>query len=187
MNPSVLERIARGDQSAVRECIDQYGALVWSLARRLSRTPSDAEDATQEIFLEIWRSAGRFDASRGSDKVFIATIARHRLIDRLRKVSAEPPMDPEEVLDTVVWADPGNASNASETAIEAEQAARALAALRPEQRQVLELGLLHGLSQSEIATRLGMPLGSVKSFMRRGLMKVREALNLDAEGVSVRS
>jgi RNA polymerase sigma factor (sigma-70 family) len=184
MNPSVLERIARGDQSAVRECIDQYGALVWSLSRRLSRTPSDAEDATQEIFLEIWRNAGRFDASLGSDKVFIATIARRRLIDRLRKVSAEPPMDPVEALDTIVWAEPGNAS---ETAIEAEQAARVVAGLRPEQRQVLELGLLHGLSQSEIAARLGMPLGSVKSFMRRGLMKVREALNLDAEGVSARS
>jgi RNA polymerase sigma-70 factor (ECF subfamily) len=89
-------------------------------------------------------------------------------------------MDPIEVLDTIVWADPGTAS---ETSIEAEQAARALAELRPEQRQVLELGLLHGLSQSEIATRLSMPLGTVKSFMRRGLIKVREFMNVDAEGV----
>jgi RNA polymerase sigma-70 factor (ECF subfamily) len=182
MTLSVLQRIAGGDSSAVRECIEQYGALVWSLARRLSRSPSDAEDATQEIFLDIWRSAARFDASQGSDKVFIAMIARRRLIDRLRKVSAEPPMDPVEALDTVVWADPGTSS---ETSVEAEQAARALAELRPEQRQVLELGLLHGLSQSEIATRLQMPLGTVKSFMRRGLIKVREYMNLDAEGVSV--
>ncbi len=180
MSPSVLQRIASGDSAAVRECIDQYGPLVWSIARRLSRTPSDAEDATQEIFLDIWRSAGRFDASQGSDKVFIAMIARRRLIDRLRKTSAEPPMDPVEVLETVAWADPGTAS---ETSIEAEQAARALAELRPEQRQVLELGLLHGLSQSEIATRLSMPLGTVKSFMRRGLIKVREFMNVDAEGV----
>jgi RNA polymerase sigma-70 factor, ECF subfamily len=182
MTLSVLQRIASGDSSAVRECIEQYGALVWSLARRLSRSPSDAEDATQEIFLDVWRSAGRFDASQGSDKVFIAMIARRRLIDRLRKVSAEPPMDPVEALDTVLWADPGTAS---ETSLEAEQATRALAELRPEQRQVLELGLLHGLSQSEIATRLQMPLGTVKSFMRRGLLKVREYMNLDAEGVSV--
>ncbi len=93
MSPSVLQRIASGDPAAVRECIDQYGPLVWSLARRLSRTASDAEDATQEIFLDIWRSAGRFDASQGSDKVFIAMIARRRLIDRLRKKSAEPPME----------------------------------------------------------------------------------------------
>lgn len=184
MIPSVLQRIASGDSAAVRECIDQYGALVWSLARRLSRSPADAEDATQEIFLDIWRSAGRFDASQGSDKVFIAMIARRRLIDRLRKTSAEPPMDPVEVLDFVASSEAGSTS---ETTIEAEQARRALAELRPEQRQVLELGLLHGLSQSEIAARLSMPLGTVKSFMRRGLIKVREYMNIDAEGVSAGS
>ena len=93
MSSSVLQPIASGDPAAVRECLDQYGALVWSLARRLSRTAADAEDATQEIFLDIWRSAGRFDASQGSDRVFIAIIARRRLIDRLRKTTAEPPMD----------------------------------------------------------------------------------------------
>ena len=181
MISSVLQRIAGGDSAAVRECVEQYGALVWSLARRMSRSPSDAEDATQEIFLDIWRSAGRFDAAQGSDKVFIAMIARRRLIDRLRKTSAEPPMDPVEVLDAVAWPDGGTAS---ETSIEAEQATRALAELRPEQRQVLELGLIHGLSQTEIAARLRMPLGTVKSFMRRGLIKVREYMNIDAEGVS---
>ncbi|GAC1303138.1 MAG: sigma-70 family RNA polymerase sigma factor [Steroidobacteraceae bacterium] len=181
LSPSVLQRIATGEPAAVRECIDEYGALVWSIARRLSRTPADAEDATQEIFLDIWRSAGRFDATQGSDKVFIAMIARRRLIDRLRKTSSEPPMDSVDVLESVAWSDPGTAS---ETSLEAEQAARALQELRPEQREVLELGLLHGLSQSEIATRLGMPLGTVKSFMRRGLIKVREFLHVDAHSVS---
>ena len=180
MISSVLQRIAGGDSAAVRECMEQYGALVWSLARRLSRSPSDAEDATQEIFLDIWRSAGRFDATQGSDKVFIAMIARRRLIDRLRKSSAEPPMDPVEALEAVAWADPGNA----QTSLEAEQATRAMAELRPEQRQVMELGLVHGLSQSEIAARLNMPLGTVKSFMRRGLIKVRQYMNIDAEGVA---
>jgi len=184
MSSSVLQRIASGDSAAVRECIEQYGPLVWSLARRLSRSPSDAEDATQEIFLDIWRSAGRFDASQGSDKLFIAMIARRRLIDRLRKTSAEPPMDPVEALESAAWADPGTAS---ETSVEAEQARRALAELRPEQRQVLELGLLHGLSQSEIAAQLGVPLGTVKSDMRRGLIKVREYMNMDAEGVAARA
>jgi RNA polymerase sigma-70 factor, ECF subfamily len=183
MSSSMLQRIASGDSAAVRECIEQYGALIWSIARRLSRTPSDAEDATQEIFLDIWRSASRFDASQGSAKVFIAMIARRRLIDRLRKSSAEPPMDPMETLDTLEWTD---SSTSSEISMEAEQATRALAELRPEQRQVLELGLLHGLSQSEIAIRLQMPLGSVKSFMRRGLIKVREQMNIQAEGVSAR-
>jgi RNA polymerase sigma-70 factor (ECF subfamily) len=180
MSPTVLQRIASGDANAVRECMEEFGPLVWGLARRLSRTPSDAEDATQEIFLDIWRSAGRYDASIGPDRVFIAMIARRRLIDRLRKKSAEPPMDPPEVLESVAWADPGALP---ETSAAAEQAARALAELRPEQRQVLELGLMHGFSQSEISSRLGMPLGTVKSLMRRGLLRVREHMNIDAPGV----
>jgi RNA polymerase sigma-70 factor (ECF subfamily) len=108
-------------------------------------------------------------------------IARRRLIDRLRKSTAEPPMDPVETLESVAWSDPGTAS---EICVEAEQASRALAELRPEQRQVLEMGLLHGMSQSEIADRLGLPLGTVKSFMRRGLIRVREYMNIDAEGVA---
>ncbi len=181
MTSSVLQRIARGDSSAVRECMDQYGALVWSLARRLSRTRADAEDATQEIFVDIWRSAARFDPAQGSDKVFIAMIARRRLIDRLRRKSAEPPMDPEEVLESLAWADPGMSS---EMCTEAERCAQALKELRPEQREVLELGLLHGLSQSEIAAKLHMPLGTVKSFMRRGLMRLRENMQIDAPGFS---
>lgn len=181
MSPSVLQHIAGGDSAAVRDYVQEYGPLVWSMARRLSRTPADAEDATQEIFLDIWRSAARFDASQGSDQVFIAVIARRRLIDRLRKTNAEPPMDPPASLEAVAWADPGTAS---ETSLEAEQAARALAELRPEQRQVLELGLLHGLSQSGIADRLELPSGTVKSFMRSGLIKVREMMNSHAEGVS---
>jgi RNA polymerase sigma-70 factor, ECF subfamily len=183
LSPSVLQRIASGEPAAVRDCIAEYGALVWSLARRLTRTPADAEDATQEIFLDIWRSAGRFDAKQGSDKVFIAMIARRRLIDRLRKTTSEPPMDSVDILESINWSDPGTAS---ETSQEAEQAARAMAELRPEQREVLELGLVHGLSQSEIATRLGIPLGTVKSFMRRGLIRVREYMNIDAESVSAR-
>ena len=136
-----------------------------------------------ELGAQDYSSAGRFDASQGSDKVFIAMITRRRLIDRLRKTSAEPPMDSVDALETVAWADPGTAPEISS---EVEQATRALAELRPEQRQVLELGLMHGLSQSEIAARLGMPLGTVKSFMRRGLIKVREYLNVDAPSVSAR-
>ncbi|MGA2778585.1 MAG: sigma-70 family RNA polymerase sigma factor [Steroidobacteraceae bacterium] len=183
MSPTVLQRIASGDPAAVRACIDQYGALIWSLSRRLSRTPSDAEDATQEIFLDIWKSAGRFDVTQGSEKMFVAMIARRRLIDRLRKTSAEPPMDGDAELETISWSDPGTAS---ETASEAELAARAMRELKPEQREVLELGLLHGLSQSEIASRLGVPLGSVKSLMRRGLIKIREFMQIDAQGVAAR-
>ncbi len=144
MTSSILQRIAGGDPCAVRECIDRYGALVWSLARRLSRTPADAEDATQEIFLQIWRQAARFDDSLGSEKTFIAMIARRRLIDRLRKTSAAPLMDSsDEVFESLAWSEPGTAA---ETGIDIEQALQALAELRPAHRRVLELGILQGLT-----------------------------------------
>ena len=90
---SVLERIAAGDESAVRECMDQYGGLVWTLARRFSESAADAEDASQEIFLEIWKSAARFDPARGSESVFVTTVARRRLIDRLRARKRRPPTE----------------------------------------------------------------------------------------------
>jgi len=99
---TVLRRIAGGDSAAVRECIDRYGALIWSLARRLSRSSPDAEDATQEIFLDLWRNAGRFDESKGSEKLFIAMLARRRLIDRLRKTRIEVPTESSpEILESV--------------------------------------------------------------------------------------
>ena len=175
MNPSLFERIARGDPGAMGQCIDEYGALVWGLARRLSRTRADAEDAVQDIFTDLWRSAGRFDASFGSEKMFVAMIARRRLIDRLRRLKAEPPTVSDESL--LAGVEDGG-GDIAETTAEAEAASRALGQLRPEQRQVLEMSLLQGLSQAEIATALNLPLGTVKTFMRRGLIKVREALNL---------
>lgn len=178
MTQSILQRIASGDTSAVRECLERYGGLVRYLARRLSRTPSDAEDATQDIFLQLWRQANRFDAALGSEKTFIAMIARRRLIDQLRKGAAESVMNSSQDLDvSLAWSEPGNTS---ENSLEVDRAVQALAELRPVQRQVLELGLMHDLSHSEIANRLGLPLGSVKTFMRRGLMRVREYMHIEA-------
>ena len=82
MTDSVLARVAQGDARAVHECIDQFGSLIWSIARRLTRTRADAEDAVQEIFTDVWRSAGRFDPNQGWEKVLGATHARPRLIAR---------------------------------------------------------------------------------------------------------
>ncbi len=178
MTDSVLIQVAQGDQRAVRACIDQFGALVWSIARRLTRTHADAEDAVQEIFTDIWRSAARFDPAQGSEKVFVATIARRRLIDRLRRLSNQGTTTSTDEIDSLTWADPGTHA---ETCAEAQTAARAVMQLRPEQRQVLELGLLQGLSHSEIATALQMPLGTVKTMMRRGLIQVRELMGVGVD------
>jgi RNA polymerase sigma-70 factor (ECF subfamily) len=176
MNESILARVARGDAKAVRECIDEFGGLVWAIARRMARTRADAEDAVQEIFVDVWRSAGRYDPSQGTEKVFVTTIARRRLIDRLRR-SRTHLHDSDEVLEDVRWAQPGNDG---EIAIEAERAAAVVARLRPDQRKVLSMGLLEGMTHSEIARATGMPLGTVKTQMRRGLIQVRQWMRIDA-------
>src|SRR6267154_1679870 len=176
MADSVLIRIARGESAAVNECIDEFGALVWSLARRLSPNRDDAEDAVQEIFMDVWKSAARFDPRQGSEKVFVAMIARRRLIDRLRRHATRPQFAGEEALDALGFAEPGTRG---EIASEAERAAEAVAQLAPDQQQVIELAVLQGLTHSEIASRIGMPLGTVKTQMRRGLIRLRELLGVE--------
>jgi RNA polymerase sigma factor (sigma-70 family) len=176
MSESILERVARGDQKAVRECIDEFGGLVWAIARRMTRSRADAEDAVQEIFIDVWRSAARFDSAQGSEKVFISTIARRRLIDRIRRGRMNAMMDGEEALEDPRFAEHGNHG---EIRAEAERAAAVVARLRPEQRKVLSMGLLEGLTHSEIATATGMPLGTVKTQMRRGLIQVRQWMKIE--------
>jgi len=177
MTESVLERMARGDQQAVRDCIDEFGGLVWAIARRMTRSRADAEDAVQDIFIDVWRSAARFDAAQGSEKVFITTIARRRLIDRIRRSKMATMMDSDEVLEDLRFAEPGTEG---EIRVDAEKAAAVVAQLRPDQRKVLRMGLLEGMTHSEIAKATGMPLGTVKTQMRRGLIQVRQWMGLDA-------
>ncbi|HEX9208301.1 MAG TPA: sigma-70 family RNA polymerase sigma factor [Steroidobacteraceae bacterium] len=179
MSESILVRVARGDQQAVRECIDEFGGLVWAIARRMTRSRADAEDAVQEIFVDVWRSASRYDAAQGSEKVFVTTIARRRLIDRIRRGRMNGLMDGEEALEDLRFAEPGNGG---EVRAEAEQAAKVVARLRPDQRKVLRMGLLEGMTHSEIASATGMPLGTVKTQMRRGLIQVRQWLNIENPG-----
>jgi RNA polymerase sigma-70 factor (ECF subfamily) len=169
---SLLQRVAAGDETAVRECLDRYGALVWSLARRMSPSQQDAEDAAQEIFLELWRKAPRFDPSIASETAFVAMIARRRLIDRRRAAQRRP----EDVGNIAVEPIDEGAERRGEVCAEATFAARAMETLRPEQRQVLVLAACHGLSHEEISSSTGMPLGTVKTHVRRALMHVRDAL-----------
>lgn len=173
----LLPRVANGDPAAVRDCIARYGGLVWSLARRLSPSLTDAEDAVQEIFVDLWRSAARFDAAIASEVAFIAVVARRRLIDRRRRSQRRPETEP---LSEGRGAVAGEEHAQMELCGEAAIAAKALAQLRPEQREVLLLAAYHGLSHEEIAGALGMPLGTVKAHARRGLLRVREILQAAA-------
>ena len=175
---SIFDRIAAGDTTAVRECLDQYGGLVWSLARRFTDSAADAEDATQEIFLEVWKSAARYDPKMGKEATFIATIARRRLIDRLRASSRQP--ETQEFDENLPGATPDSTPDLGDVAADVETAQRALARLNPEQREILILGIVEGMTHSEIATATGKPIGTVKTHMRRGLLRLRAMVEDDS-------
>ena len=175
---TILNRIATGDATAVQDCLKTYGGLVWSLARRMLRHPDDAEDVVQEIFIDVWKNAVRFDPSRSSEATFIAMIARRRIIDRVRyaarRIFAAS-------LDDVLVEPSNRADRDLKTSVEAATAAKALASLRPERRQVLVLSIIHGLSHQEIADATGMQLGTVKTHARRGLLQARAILGFGSE------
>lgn len=161
----------------MRELLSRYGGLVYSLTRRFCYEPGDIEDAVQEIFVAIWKSAGRFDASIGSEETFVSMVCRRRLIDRRRRAARR--IAPNADADVV---QPAARPEALRTE-NAEQTSRVLAALetlRPEQQQVLRLTILQGLSHDQVAKATGMPLGTVKTHARRGLLALREAIGLNA-------
>lgn len=172
---TLLQKIAKGDQAAVGQCIDQYGDLVWSLARRFLGNAADAEDAVQEIFIEIWSSASRYRPDAGSEVTFIATIARRRLIDRLRKKERRPQTETYDEAEGRPASDkPGQAEESAEV----QNVVEILGEMEPEHRQIITLSIYEGYSHSEIAEKLGMPLGTVKTRVRRGLIHIRERLEI---------
>jgi RNA polymerase sigma-70 factor (ECF subfamily) len=128
----------------------------------------------QEIFIDVWKSAGRFDAAQSSETSFVAMIARRRLIDRLRRFERIPVA--EEISPELV--DSRRQDKQIELCSEAALAAQAMNQLRPEQQKVLQLAIYQGLSHQEIASATGMPLGTVKTHARRGLLHIREALGI---------
>jgi RNA polymerase sigma factor (sigma-70 family) len=178
LKPSILQRVAEGDHAAVGECLNHYGGLVWSMARRFCADLSEAEDATQEIFVELWQCAARFDPSLASETTFISAIARRRLIDRLRRrrSTAEQVISTEDTI-----ADLADIPvDIVELAEDAQKAARCLRKLPLEKRKVIVLSVHHGLSHVQIAQRLCLPLGTVKTFARRSLLEMRDCMNRSA-------
>lgn len=174
---SLLQRVARGDAQAVQQCLDEHGPLVWALARRLCPSNADAEDVVQEIFITLWKSADQYDPALGTESTWVTTVARRKLIDLRRRVARRGPTS--EVSEDLA----SEARDQSELAAESDDAARAkqaLAELKPEQRRVLELAIVHGLTYEQVAAKLALPLGTVKTHARRGLMRVRELLGRGA-------
>ena len=171
----VLRRLAAGDRDAVAELYDRHAARVLGLAYRIVRNVSDAEDVVQDVFAQAWRTAPNYEAARGTVAGWLLMMARTRAIDRLRAqqtrrdAGAEP--DPERV--------PSSAVPVPDQIIANQQAARvrgAMVALPAEQQTVLELAYFEGLSQSEIAERLQIPLGTVKTRIRSALALLRRSV-----------
>jgi RNA polymerase sigma-70 factor (ECF subfamily) len=174
--PTLLERIANGDRAAVDLCIKQYSGLVWSLARRYIANEADAEEAVQDVFMELWSQAARFDAAKASEPTWISLIARRRLIDRLRREQRQPKSEPLADVEQLLTRD-GRA--AIEASAETRRVMEVIDAMNPEQRQVIRMSAWLGMSHAAIAERTDLPLGTVKSHLRRGLTRIREQLGID--------
>jgi RNA polymerase sigma-70 factor (ECF subfamily) len=172
--PSVLQRLARAEDDAMQACMDEYGGLVRSLARRYLPN-SDVDDAVQEVLIALWRCADRFDPSRGSELAFVATLAQRKLIDYRRRINART-----RVLHRSCAAKaPGETAPVRDAGHSREITCRAVAALRelpPEVQDTLTLSIYRGLTYRSIAEAIGAPNGTVKSWASRGLQRLREKL-----------
>ncbi len=176
VDKAILERIARGDGSALAELYDRHARLVFSIALRILQQQADAEDVVQEVFAQVWTQAGRYDAGRGAVAAWLLVLARSRAIDRLRARRARPESAAEpDVAEGV----PDLAARQDLELLTAEQVARLRRALQqlPEaQRVALELAYYEGLTHTEVAAHLNEPLGTVKTRIRQAVITLRESL-----------
>ena len=174
---SLLQLIARGDPTAVARCIDEYGGTIHALAMRyLKYLGEDVDDAVQEVFVEIWRSAPRYDPHLGSEPAFIATIAHRRLTDRQRRAQSRRTTS----LDAAPIPQEDRQHRVPDTAAASDDLRAAAAAfdrLDRDEQQVLWYSLYQGFTHERIAAATQIPIGTVKTRIRRGLARLRELLD----------
>ncbi|MBS3940377.1 MAG: ECF RNA polymerase sigma factor SigK [Actinobacteria bacterium] len=174
---ALLLEVARGDQAAYEALFDRVSGQVYGVVRRVVRDPAQSEEVAQEVLVEVWRTAARFDPTRGSAGTWILTMAHRRAIDRVRSEqasrdrnhrvgSAQHAREFDEVAEQV------------EVAFEHEQVRRALGSLTDLQREAVELAYYKGHTYREVASLLDTPLGTVKTRMRDGLIRLRDALGV---------
>jgi RNA polymerase sigma-70 factor (ECF subfamily) len=170
-----LRRMAARDAGGLERFYDLLGGLVFGLSLKMLRSREEAEDLTQEVFLYLWKEAARYDASRGTPTAWAVTVTRSRAIDRIRSRDSEA-----RRMETIGAASPGSAPDETGRDAERNETAAsvrsAMAALPAEHRTMIELAYFEGLSQSQIAKRLGEPLGTIKSRARAALFRLRDTL-----------
>lgn len=165
----VLAAVQRGDETAMAVLFDRYSRVVYSVALRVLRDASAAEDVLQEIFMQVWRHPESFIATRGSMGGWLAVVTRNRAIDALRR------RRPTEVVEEMSLAAPGNLAEEAERNTMMERARAAIILLPAEQRKTLEMAFFDGLTHTEIAEMTGDPLGTVKTRIRTALLTLRKA------------
>lgn len=175
----LLERIGRQDQVAFAELYDRYASVVFSLLVRMIRFPAEAEDVLQEIFLQIWKKANTYVQAKGNVYTWIITIARNRAIDHLR--ATQHPLRGWKMDEDVLLQlqDDTHQSNPLVAAISSDYErfmCEGFATLSPEQRRVIEMSYYEGYTQAQISDHLELPLGTVKTRMRQGMIKLRDFL-----------
>ncbi|MGZ0153639.1 ECF RNA polymerase sigma factor SigK [Kribbella sp. WER1] len=179
----LLTRIANGDTEAFTALYDRVTPLVFGLVRRILRNPAQSEEVTQEVMIDIWRTATRYDAARGSARSWILTIAHRRAVDRVRSEQASA--DRTELIGArTVDVEFDEVADAVTTRLEVEQVRRCLGSLTDLQRESIELAYYNGYTYPEVAQHLGAKLPTVKARMRDGLIRLRDCLGTAQGGLS---
>lgn len=172
----LLLRLQARDESALAELYDLHGALLYGVAVRIVRDTAEAEEAVQETWMQVWRSAANYDARRGTVAAWLLTLVRSRALDRWRATAARQRATEAAATQVPPPKAPADPETTSVQAQLSSQLGHALSSLPADHRRVLELAYFGGLSQSQIAEQLKAPLGTVKSWTRQGLIKLRQVV-----------
>jgi RNA polymerase sigma-70 factor (ECF subfamily) len=174
---ALLEKVAQGDQAAFSDLYDVLSSRVLGLIIRVLKDHSQSEEVTQEVFLEVWQSAARFDPNKGGAATWILTMAHRRAVDRVR--SSQSSRDRDTKIGIRDYApDYDNVAETVEVRVEHERVSKALARLTELQRQAVTLAYYGGYSHSEVATILSVPIGTVKTRLRDGMIRLRDELGV---------
>ena len=178
---SILKLIAKGEDRAFNLLIEKYGNLVWSIGRKFLYKESDVEDAVQEVFIAIWKAAEKFDHTKASEVTFISMIARRRFIDYLRKVSKHRNL---QSIDEDNGQELFKESILNEST-DLQLIKDAIGTLEIEDQELLKLSIYQGYSHSEIAKLLNIPLGTVKTRIRRNLIKLKGLFDIKQQATVI--